>query len=112
MHFVLAPLLLLRLLPCTPTPQPSSFFLNLFNQRCSLDITSPMKPSLNAPNRSLLLALLHGSTLQVEVPAKSFHSLGKYLLITCHGLGTALGPRDTAVSLAGMTAAFTELAVQ
>ena len=48
----------------------------------------------------------------MEVPAKSFHSLGKYLLITCHGLGTALGPTDPAVSLAGTTAALTELAVQ
>ena len=48
----------------------------------------------------------------MEVPVKSFHPLGKYLLITCQGLGTASGPEDAAVNGADTTPASMGLTLQ
>lgn len=93
--------------------QPPCFFLNLLTQRHSLDATSSMKLSLT-PLAGICIAftLLPKNTLHMEVPVKSFHPLGKYLLITCQGLGTASGPEDAAVNGADTTPASMGLTLQ
>lgn len=72
-----------------------------------------MKPSLTPlAGICIAFALLPKNTLHMEVLVKSFHPLGKYLLITCQGLGTASGPEDAAVNVADTTPASMGLTLQ